>query len=96
MRAAAEAEDATEKSVVTPGPLAPARELYGAMLLAGAMPAPALAAFESTLAKEPNRLMPLRGLPRRPSRSATRRKPSTTTKNWWRSPAAPMSIDRNS
>ncbi len=33
MRAAAEAEDKTEKNVVTPGPLAPARELLGDLLL---------------------------------------------------------------
>jgi tetratricopeptide (TPR) repeat protein len=56
MRAAADAEDKTEKSVVTPGPLAPARELYGAMLLERGMAKEALAAFEATLAKEPNRL----------------------------------------
>jgi Tfp pilus assembly protein PilF len=55
MSAAADAEDKTEKSIVTPGPLAPARELYGAMLLARSMPKEALAAFEATLAKEPNR-----------------------------------------
>jgi len=55
MSAAADAEDKTEKSIVTPGPLAPARELYGAMLLARGMPKEALAAFEETLAKEPNR-----------------------------------------
>jgi Tfp pilus assembly protein PilF len=55
MSAAADAEDKTEKSTVTPGPLAPARELYGAMLLARGMPNEALAAFEVTLAKEPNR-----------------------------------------
>ena len=55
MSAAADAEDKTEKSIVTPGPLAPARELYGAMLLARSMPREALAAFEATLAKEPNR-----------------------------------------
>jgi Tfp pilus assembly protein PilF len=55
MSAAADAEDKTEKSIVTPGPLAPARELYGAMLLARARPKEALAAFEATLAKEPNR-----------------------------------------
>jgi hypothetical protein len=55
MRAAADAEDRTEKSVVTPGPLAPARELYGGMLLARGMPGEALAAFEATLRKEPNR-----------------------------------------
>jgi len=41
---------------VTPGPLAPARELYGAMLLDHGMPKEALLAFEVTLAKEPHRL----------------------------------------
>jgi tetratricopeptide (TPR) repeat protein len=56
LRAAGEAEDKTEKSIVTPGPLAPARELYGAMLLERGMAPEALAAFEATLAKEPNRL----------------------------------------
>ena len=61
MRRAADAEDRTEKSVVTPGPLAPARELYGAMLLERAMAKDALAAFEATLAKEPNRYNALAG-----------------------------------
>jgi hypothetical protein len=56
MRAAADAEDKTEKSIVTPGPLAPARELYGTMLLERGLAREALAAFEGTLAKEPNRL----------------------------------------
>jgi len=56
MSAAADAEDRTEKSIVTPGPLAPARELYGAMLLERGMAKEALAAFEATLDKEPNRL----------------------------------------
>jgi tetratricopeptide (TPR) repeat protein len=55
MSAAADAEDKTEKSVVTPGPLAPARELYGAMLLESGMANEAVAAFEATLEKEPNR-----------------------------------------
>ena len=58
---AADAEDRTEKSVVTPGPLAPARELYGAMLLERAMAKEALAAFEGTLAKEPNRYNAIAG-----------------------------------
>jgi hypothetical protein len=56
MSAAADAEDRTEKSVVTPGALLPARELYGAMLLEHGKPKEALAAFEATLQKEPNRL----------------------------------------
>lgn len=55
MRAAADAEDMTEKAPVTPGPLAPARELYGFMLLDRGMAKQALAAFEATMAKEPNR-----------------------------------------
>jgi hypothetical protein len=55
MSAAADAEDKTEKSPVTPGPLAPARELYGYMLLDRGMSKEALAVFEATMAKEPNR-----------------------------------------
>jgi hypothetical protein len=56
MAAAADAEDKTEKHPVTPGPLAPARELYGAMLLDRGMAKEALAAYEAVFAKEPNRL----------------------------------------
>ena len=56
MSAAAAAEDKTEKHPVTPGPLAPARELYGAMLLERGMAAEALVAYEAVLAKEQNRL----------------------------------------
>jgi len=56
MGAAADAEDKTEKHPVTPGPLAPARELYGAMLLERGMAKEALTAFEATLKKEPRRL----------------------------------------
>jgi hypothetical protein len=55
MSAAADAEDKTEKHVTTPGPLAPARELYGYMLLEHGMAREALAAFEATQIKEPNR-----------------------------------------
>src|SRR5262252_6666243 len=56
MSAAADAEDKTEKAPVTPGPLAPAREFYGAMLLERGMAMDALAAYEATLKKEPHRL----------------------------------------
>jgi len=56
MSTAAEAEDRTDKHPVTPGPLAPARELYGAMLLDRGMAKEALAAYEAVLKKEPNRL----------------------------------------
>jgi len=61
MRAAAEMEDRTEKNVITPGPLAPARELLGEMLLASKQPAEALREFEATLSKEPNRFRSLYG-----------------------------------
>src|SRR5437667_310 len=56
MSAAADAEDKTEKHPVTPGVPTPARELYGTMLLERGMAKEALAAFEATLKKEPNRL----------------------------------------
>jgi tetratricopeptide (TPR) repeat protein len=56
MSAAAAAEDKTEKHPVTPGVPKPARELYGSMLLERGMAKEALAAFEATLKKEPNRL----------------------------------------
>ena len=55
MRAAALREDATEKNAVTPGPIAPARELLGEMLLELKQPAEALKEFQATLKKEPNR-----------------------------------------
>ncbi len=61
MRDAAAREDATEKSAVTPGPLAPARELLGEMLLRVNEPGEALQAFEATLQKEPNRFRALAG-----------------------------------
>ncbi len=61
MKAAAGLEDGTEKSAVTPGPLAPARELLGEMLLEMKEPAQALEQFEATLTKEPGRLRALYG-----------------------------------
>jgi hypothetical protein len=61
MSAAADAEDATDKSAISPGPLAPARELYGDMLLEAGKPKEALAAFEVTMKKEPNRFRGIYG-----------------------------------
>jgi len=55
LRAAADIEDATDKSAVTPGPLAPARELLGDMLLEAGDARGALAAYEASIAKEPRR-----------------------------------------
>lgn len=55
MRAAADQEDQTDKSAISPGPLAPAREQLGEMLLEASRPAEALKEFEATMKKEPNR-----------------------------------------
>jgi tetratricopeptide (TPR) repeat protein len=55
MQAAADLEDSTEKHPVTPGPLAPARELLGEMLLELNDPGQALKAFEASHRTEPNR-----------------------------------------
>jgi tetratricopeptide (TPR) repeat protein len=61
LAAAADAEDATDKAAVTPGPLAPARELFGEMLLEAGRAKEALVAFEATMKKEPNRFRGLYG-----------------------------------
>jgi hypothetical protein len=61
MREAAAREDATEKNAVTPGPLLPARELLGDMLMELRRPAEARAEYRATLRKEPNRRHALRG-----------------------------------
>jgi tetratricopeptide (TPR) repeat protein len=61
MSAAADAEDATDKAAISPGPLAPARELYGEMLLDAGKANEALVAFEATMKKEPNRFRGLYG-----------------------------------
>ncbi len=58
---AAEAEDRTDKSAISPGPLAPARELLGWMLLESNRPEAALEAFRLTMEKEPNRFLGLYG-----------------------------------
>jgi hypothetical protein len=61
MRAAADREDRTEKSAISPGPLAPARELLGDMLLELKQPKAALVEYQKTMAKEPNRFRALAG-----------------------------------
>jgi tetratricopeptide (TPR) repeat protein len=61
MMGAADAEDKTDKSAVTPGPLAPARELLGFMLLEAGRPKDALVALDAVIKKEPNRFLALYG-----------------------------------
>lgn len=72
MSAAARREDATEKNAVTPGPLAPARELLGDMQLELGRPADALLAYRSTLEREPNRFRTLDGAMRAAAASGDR------------------------
>jgi tetratricopeptide (TPR) repeat protein len=55
-RKAADKEELVEKHPVTPGPLIPARELLGDILMIHGKPAEALAEYEKTLSHEPNRL----------------------------------------
>jgi hypothetical protein len=61
LRDAATQEDATEKSPISPGPLAPARELYAEMLLEAGRAAEALKEFEAVMKKEPGRYRSLAG-----------------------------------
>jgi hypothetical protein len=55
MTDAADREDKIEKHIVTPGRLAPARELLGDMLMLAKRPADALRAYEQSQVREPNR-----------------------------------------
>jgi len=61
LRAAAEAEDLAGKHPVTPGPVRPARELLGEMLLEVKRPTEALAEFETVLQGSPGRFHALYG-----------------------------------
>ena len=58
---AADREDASEKHVVTPGPLLPAREVLATSLLERGDAVAALREFETVLRKEPNRLRSMAG-----------------------------------
>jgi len=61
MRSAADLEDKSEKSAVTPGRIIPGRELLGDMLLEMKRPAEALQAFETSEQHDPNRFRGLYG-----------------------------------
>jgi tetratricopeptide (TPR) repeat protein len=63
-REAADLEETVEKHPVTPGPLLPARELEGDLLLELGRYADALAAYNRTLAREPRRARALYGAAR--------------------------------
>ncbi|WP_442680598.1 tetratricopeptide repeat protein [Sphingomonas sp. ASY06-1R] len=61
LRMAAQLEDRTQLASVTPGPLLPAREMLGELLLDQKRPADALHEFETSLRQEPNRFWSLYG-----------------------------------
>ncbi len=69
MKEAAAREDRTDKHPVTPGPLLPAREMLGEMLLERGRAAEALAEFEAVLTKEPNRFRAVFGAGRAAERA---------------------------
>jgi tetratricopeptide (TPR) repeat protein len=64
MRSAAALEDTTDKHPVTPGPILPAREQLGDLLLELGKPAEALAGYRADLTASPNRLNGLYGAAR--------------------------------
>jgi tetratricopeptide (TPR) repeat protein len=70
MRSSADGEDAMEKLPVTPGPILPAREQLGSMLLEQNHPDLALKEFQTTLANAPGRRGALQGAARAAELSA--------------------------
>ena len=74
MRASAELEAKSEKSAVSPGRLVPANELLGDMLLDDGKPAEALAAYEQSQVRDPNRYRSLYGAGHAAARSGNRDK----------------------
>jgi hypothetical protein len=61
MRATADLEATTDKNAMTPGPIVPARELLGEMLLETGERVAAMRAFETTLSTEPDRFRAIAG-----------------------------------
>ena len=68
-RAAADLEEKTGKHPVTPGPVLPARELLGDMLLEAGRPGDALIEYEASLREAPGRFNSLYGAARAAERS---------------------------
>jgi len=74
MREAADLEDKSEKDIVTPGRIVPARELLGDMLLELKQPAQALKEYEASQVREPNRFRGYSGAARAAEAAGDRRK----------------------
>jgi hypothetical protein len=72
MRAAADAEDASDKHPVTPGNVAPSRQLLGEMLMTLGSAAQAFAEFERSLKRDPNRFRGVYGAARAAEASGNR------------------------
>jgi hypothetical protein len=64
MRSAAELEDSTQKHPVTPGPVLPARELMGDLLMETGHPLQAFDQYEAALKTAPHRFHAVRGAAR--------------------------------
>jgi tetratricopeptide (TPR) repeat protein len=77
MRSAADMEDKSEKSAVTPGRILPARELLGEMLLEMKRPAEALQEFQVSEKHDPNRFRGLFGAARAAKESGDMAKAKT-------------------
>src|SRR5205814_6022528 len=74
MRQAADVEDKSEKNIVTPARLLPARELLGDMLMELKRPAEALKEYEASQQREPNRYRGLYGAGQAAAQSGNREK----------------------
>src|SRR5207244_2456859 len=74
MRQAADIEDRSEKNIVTPGRLLPARELLGDTLMELKRPAEALKEYEASQQREPNRYRGLYGSGQAAAQSGNRDK----------------------
>jgi tetratricopeptide (TPR) repeat protein len=72
MRGAAGLEEASDKHPVTPGNVVPSRELLGEMLLALNRPSEALAEFERSLKRDPNRFRAIYGAAQAAEAAGTR------------------------
>jgi len=77
MSQAADIEDKSEKNIVTPGRLLPARELLGDMLLELHRPAEALKEYETSQQREPNRYRGWYGAGQAAAQSGNREKART-------------------
>jgi tetratricopeptide (TPR) repeat protein len=74
MRAAADMEDKSEKHIVTPGRILPAREMLGDMLMDAGKPALALKEYEASQVREPNRFRGYYGAARAAEAAGDRKK----------------------